>query len=127
MPQVTIAEQFYVFLCKKCGVKILFPIFSKHISAVVTKKKLDLIFSLLTVFQITILQRPGFEFHLLPLKFFTCNKVSPFNNQTPTLRSVPCAPINYNRAIKGTCKAPNQRQNGVLQFQKHLIILCSGI
>ena len=40
------------------------------------------------------LQGPEFESHLLPVEFFACNKVSPLNNWTPTLTSVPCAPIN---------------------------------
>ena len=40
------------------------------------------------------LQGPGLESHLWPVEFCTCRKVSPLNNQTPTLRSVPCAPIN---------------------------------
>ena len=40
------------------------------------------------------LQGPGFESHLRPVEFFACNKVSPLNNRTLTLTSVPCAPIN---------------------------------
>ena len=30
----------------------------------------------------------------LTSRVFYCNKVSPFNNQTPLLTSVPCVPIN---------------------------------
>ena len=42
----------------------------------------------------TLLTEPGFESYLRPVEFFSCNKVSPLNNRTPTLTSVPCAPIN---------------------------------
>ena len=38
------------------------------------------------------LQGPGFESHLRPVEFLSCNKVSPLSNQNPTLTSVPCAP-----------------------------------
>ena len=40
------------------------------------------------------LQAPGFVSQLLPVEFFSCNKVSPLNDQTTTSRSVPCAAIN---------------------------------
>ena len=43
------------------------------------------------------LQGPGFKSHLRPVDFFSCNKVSPLNNQTPTLRSMPFAPINNSK------------------------------
>ena len=50
------------------------------------------------------LKGPGFESPLRPVGFFACNKVSLLNNQTPTLRSVPCASITQLKAIKVTCK-----------------------
>ena len=38
-------------------------------------------------------QKQGFKAHLRPMEFLSYKKVSPLNNQTLTLRSVPCAPI----------------------------------
>ena len=56
------------------------------------------------------LQGPGFESHLRPVEFFACKKVSPLNNRTPTLTSVPCAPIILLNAIRGACKTCNKQQ-----------------
>ena len=42
--------------------------------------------------------------------FFSCNKVLPLNNQTPTLRSVPCAAINQLKAVRGTREAQTNKK-----------------
>ena len=56
------------------------------------------------------LQGPGFESHLRPVEFFSCNKVSPLNNRIPTPTSVPCAPII--RGHKGLHKKqPNKKKD----------------
>ena len=43
---------------------------------------------------------------VLPIK-----KVSPLNNQTPTVTSVPCASINLLKVIRGACKTSNNNKN----------------
>ena len=54
------------------------------------------------------LHEPGFESHLWPVEFFTCNKVSPLNNWIPTLTFVP--QISSLRLSKVVCKTSKQKR-----------------
>ena len=50
--------------------------------------------------------------------FFASNNVSALNSQTSTLTSVPCATITQLKAIRGTCKATNNKKITHLRFYK---------
>ena len=52
------------------------------------------------------LQWPEFESQWRPVEFFACNKGSSLNNQTPSLKSMPC----FQSSIRGVFKAPNQKK-----------------
>ena len=62
------------------------------------------------------MQEPRFESRLQPVEFFTCNKISSLNNQTPTRTSVPCAPIVQLKAIRGTCKATKKKKTPIYRL-----------
>ena len=61
-------------------------------------------------------QGPGFESHLRPVEIFAYNKVSPLNNQTPALTSVPSGLM-----LSGvSCKTTNKRkQNKTNEIYSH--------
>ena len=47
------------------------------------------------------LQEPGFESHLRPVEFFSCNKVSPLNSQTPKAKTCAMCPNYLARDYQG--------------------------
>ena len=62
------------------------------------------------------LQVPGFKSHLRSVEFFTSKKVSLLTNLTPMLTSVPCAPINQLKAVRGTCKTLKLKEICIFLF-----------